>query len=363
MRRLGLSLALAACNPAAPNTTEVDLGSSTGTSSDDPSGIQTVTSITSSDASDEESASSPDPTVDPSTTTTAPDPSSTGDESSSTGTPAVCGDGLVEGDEECDDANDDEGDGCTTLCRFPFCGDGIQHVGEMCDDGDMLDSNSCTSQCVPAFCGDGLVWDEEEECDDADDDDTDDCRTNCKTAKCGDGVLWAGKEVCDDGFNDNEYNGCAEDCLSRADAYCGDGVLQEQYEHCDGPTGLAGVGCDQCLYDFSAVSQMACAKTCSWGGPQGCDQADADAFCKLRVGHPGAKATSFKTGLPTNAGGFPCSDKNVVIELDGEDPRIDLGLLTEFGINKAVLYQPTKIAQTHGVDVPVLQAKDLVCTP
>ena len=43
-------------------------------------------------------------------TTTGPDPGSTGP------APSMCGDGVVEGDEECDDANAVDGDGCFNNC-------------------------------------------------------------------------------------------------------------------------------------------------------------------------------------------------------------------------------------------------------
>src|SRR5688572_11630705 len=81
-----------------------------------------------------------DTTVDPSTgssssgdsTTDEPDPSSTGTPTtgsaeSSTGEPGFdppepeCGNGYIEGAEECDDANVADGDGCTAACLVP-CG-------------------------------------------------------------------------------------------------------------------------------------------------------------------------------------------------------------------------------------------------
>ncbi len=76
----------------------------------------------------------------------------------------VCGDGTVEGfpygTEECDDGNDDLGDGCDPLCqREPICasdgtctavcGDGVLQAGEMCDDGNLEDFDGCSSACVP----------------------------------------------------------------------------------------------------------------------------------------------------------------------------------------------------------------------
>lgn len=75
-----------------------------------------------------------------STDTAAPDPtteaaSSTGEPPASTGAddpgydppPAMCGNGYVEADEECDDGNDAADDGCTNACEVP-CGLKLQVV-------------------------------------------------------------------------------------------------------------------------------------------------------------------------------------------------------------------------------------------
>ncbi|MBV1860164.1 MAG: DUF4215 domain-containing protein [Nannocystaceae bacterium] len=45
---------------------------------------------------------------------------------------ASCGDGIPDGDEECDDGNDDEFDGCTSECTVPVCDDGL-HNGDETD--------------------------------------------------------------------------------------------------------------------------------------------------------------------------------------------------------------------------------------
>ena len=51
--------------------------------------------------------------------------------------PVVCGDGVVAGAEQCDDANTDDTDGCVA-CAFARCGDGQVRAGvETCDDGDI----------------------------------------------------------------------------------------------------------------------------------------------------------------------------------------------------------------------------------
>ena len=47
-------------------------------------------------------------------------------------TPGQCGDGVISPAEECDDANDDPGDGCDQ-CQISVCGNGIIEVNEECD--------------------------------------------------------------------------------------------------------------------------------------------------------------------------------------------------------------------------------------
>ena len=76
---------------------------------------------------------------------------------------AVCGDGLLEGLEACDDDNEDPGDGCSAACLVEdgwdcdgepslcttVCGDGIVVAGEEeCDDENAVDTDGCTTQCV-----------------------------------------------------------------------------------------------------------------------------------------------------------------------------------------------------------------------
>lgn len=62
--------------------------------------------------------------------------------------PSVCGDGMIDGDEECDDENDDPRDECTNECTMPACGDGVVQGDEACDDGDDDDDNGCSSSCM-----------------------------------------------------------------------------------------------------------------------------------------------------------------------------------------------------------------------
>lgn len=61
----------------------------------------------------------------------------------------ICGNGNVEGDEECDDGNGDNTDSCTTSCLNNVCGDGDTYIGyETCDAGE---NNGVV--CTPDYSG------------------------------------------------------------------------------------------------------------------------------------------------------------------------------------------------------------------
>jgi MYXO-CTERM domain-containing protein len=127
-------------------------------------------------------------------------------------TPQCCGDGVVEGDEECDDDNHDSTDSCVA-CVAAVCGDGFQQAGvEECDDGNDDDTDACIA-CVAAVCGDGFQQTGVEECDDGNDSNEDNCVEGCVAAVCGDGfVNPEAEEECDDG-NDDSDDACSNDCL------------------------------------------------------------------------------------------------------------------------------------------------------
>ena len=203
---------------------------------------------------------------------------------------AVCGNGVVESDEDCDDGNAKSGDGCSASCRnecrwfgangiFDVCGDGIRDPGERCDDGNTVSGDGCSNDCLqvePGYrctspgkactpeCGDGLVT-APEKCDDGNDVDGDGCTRfcliepgwecsgpNCTPRRpivdggaviglptgpaeyCGDGIV-SGAEACDLGaLNGVAYPdraGCSLGCFWTS--YCGDGIVDSRYEECD----------------------------------------------------------------------------------------------------------------------------------
>ena len=83
-----------------------------------------------------------------------------------TGAAAVCGNGILEVGETCDDGNTLNGDGCTATCTIQagyyctgapsvcttVCGDGIVAGAEQCDDGNVLSGDGCSSTCQSEGC-------------------------------------------------------------------------------------------------------------------------------------------------------------------------------------------------------------------
>ncbi len=175
--------------------------------------------------------------------------------------PSVCGDGVVEGLEECDDGNADNTDDCIDDCTLNKCGDGHVHEGvEECDDGNTDNSDACLDTCKLAVCGDGFVHDGVEACDDGNDIDTDGCLSSCTAATCGDGVVWDGVEACDDG-NDIDDDACSNAC---ALATCGDGLVQDG-EQCDDGNDDNTDGC------LSTCQLASCGDGVVWAGMEDCD--------------------------------------------------------------------------------------------
>ncbi|MEX1362572.1 MAG: DUF4215 domain-containing protein [Nannocystaceae bacterium] len=175
---------------------------------------------------------------------------STGADETTAGPPAVCGDGMVEGDEQCDDGPDNaDTAACTTTCTAATCGDGLVHEGvEECDDGNEVDDDACTSACeLPAVCGDGQV-DKGEECDDGEANSSEGaCMLDCTASVCGDGMVSSRVEQCDDG-NDDNNDACTELC---APPTCGDGFAQTvNSELCDDGDRLEG---DECNADCTTA--------------------------------------------------------------------------------------------------------------
>lgn len=108
------------------------------------------------------------PQTSPSAASTTPDNNDEDDgdqESTGAGTDAdtepetagSCGDGIVQGGEECDLGELNAADAaCTPMCTIAVCGDGFVHAGaEDCDAGGI--AANCDVDCTLPLCGDGLM--------------------------------------------------------------------------------------------------------------------------------------------------------------------------------------------------------------
>jgi cysteine-rich repeat protein len=132
---------------------------------------------------------------------------------------SLCGNGIRDEGEECDDANTSVGDGCTG-CRVddgwtclpktggetcsPICGNGRRFGGKECDDGNVANGDGCTAACTIErgwSCSGGTLT----------------SKDTC-IVRCGDGIRF-GSEGCDDG-NGISGDGCSSTCAIEQGFVC-----------------------------------------------------------------------------------------------------------------------------------------------
>ena len=152
---------------------------------------------------------------------------------------SVCGNGVVEPGEACDDGNLDNTDACTNACTLPACGDTFVQpgAGEQCDPPN---GTTCSATCqnIPLTCGNGIVQ-PGEACDDGNLDNTDACTNACALPACGDTFVQPGAgEQCDP--PDGGVT-CDAACQIVAPV-CGNGIVQPG-EQCDDGNLHSGDGC------------------------------------------------------------------------------------------------------------------------
>ncbi len=216
----------------------------------------------------------------------------------------LCGNGVHDSGETCDDGNTLDGDGCSGDCRveagwrcprdgqpcllLSACGNGAPNPGETCDDGNILGRDGCGSDCqieagwrCPKFgqpcismvaCGNGLLS-PGEGCDDGNTVGGDGCSGDCKQVEPGWRCRVPGKPCTE---------ACAVDAGGCADgggtAVCGNGIV-EPGEECD-------FGGDASRTPHNGEgSYGGCARDCTWGaycgdgvvnGPEACDDGPAN---------------------------------------------------------------------------------------
>ncbi|HKY38466.1 MAG TPA: DUF4215 domain-containing protein [Polyangiaceae bacterium] len=211
----------------------------------------------------------------------------------------MCGDGIVAGDEACDDGglNSDTIAGrCNTTCTArAYCGDGVRQVGEACDNGTnttqyddgTAPANACAPGCkLPANCGDGLLQAGQgtpgEVCDNgAQNDDASygptSCTTSCQLGGyCGDMTV-NGNEACDLGsMNGKTYgaNSCGYNC--QPGPRCGDDIRNGS-EQCDD-------GADNGTATSSCTSGCILKDYCGDGVKNGTEQCDYGQFASNNYG-------------------------------------------------------------------------------
>ena len=199
----------------------------------------------------------------------------------------ICGNGVRENSEQCDDGNTDNNDECTMYCMKPRCGDGIVHqkLQEECDDSNGDDSDECTNVCRKARCGDGIVHQKmQEECDDRNGDDSDECTNVCRKARCGDGITSNQRgEQCDEGESNGKDGHCTKECKKpkvEEPPKCGNGVT-EGNEECDDGNGDNADDCsDRCRKAFCGDSIVQNWEECDLGRSNG--MYECDSYCRKR---------------------------------------------------------------------------------
>jgi cysteine-rich repeat protein len=138
---------------------------------------------------------------------------------------ARCGDGILVGAERCDDGNATSGDGCSAACVVESPGP-TEPSAWVCTTAGM--------PCVRTTCG-NTMREGSEQCDDGNNDLGDGCTPFCReepvcpgaggacTTSCGDGLLLpvdiAGGQQCDDG-NTVPGDGCSADCKVESGYQC-----------------------------------------------------------------------------------------------------------------------------------------------
>jgi len=196
-------------------------------------------------------------------TTTTSTTSTTTSTTTTTIPPDVCGNGIPETGEDCDDGNTDDGDCCSSTCSFEASGD-------PCDDGDVCTDNECdgAGACLPvsnnsAPCDDGVFCNG-----------TDTCDAGACTSHAGDPCSGGADcaDVCDEG---------AGSCNTAAGTSCTDDGNVCTNDECDGagacvhPNNTAS--CDDGL--FCTDTDVCSGGACTGSGDPCAGGADCQTTC------------------------------------------------------------------------------------
>ena len=169
----------------------------------------------------------------------------------------TCGNGFVEGMEECDDgaASNGPGRSCNTTCRFNIgancpaylcpdtlqskCPNGVTEPGEQCDDRNTANRDGCSATCR----WESLFWGDP------------------NGNMCGNHILESGEQCDPPGTN------CDTNCQLKSSVtlpFCGDGAVEspENPNYIDPNDPNTQEQCDPA--DSTAPAAFACTATCRW---------------------------------------------------------------------------------------------------
>ncbi|MFC1482435.1 hypothetical protein ACFL51_01365 [Myxococcota bacterium] len=172
--------------------------------------------------------------------------------------------------------------GCKSraVSEGPVCGNGVVEMGEICDDGNTADNDLCRRDCGQdlSVCGNGEL-DPGEGRDLAtanSDQPSAPCRTDCQPQRCGDGIRDA-EEACDgtdfsgdrcaDWGLQGEQPGCTGGCavdLTACDG-CGSGVCEpsETYDTCTSDCGVMDIATE--AYGSHSCAVLGDGSAWCWG--------------------------------------------------------------------------------------------------